>query len=176
MNKKIWRVLLLSLVTGLIHTVVTHFAVQAMVRGTSEWTPEMGNRLFVLTFSLAILLILISGILGLRGFTRREAAKSAALMSGYYLICFLLEQASQQLGLFGVMSFVDLFLFIPLAVYTEIFSLLMRLTGLSAYLLVCPCLLLPFLYALFARPGKAVPQNAAEMPAGLCYHEKDKGE
>lgn len=151
MKEKLWRVPVVSIITGVIIAIITYVSTFFIVKGTSEFTIEMGNTIMTIRIVLSLVLFLGAGILCFKDMNKKEIAKSAVIVSVYYVIVVILEQVFQEVGLFSLMMIVELVLFLPLEIYSGVLSVLMKGTNINVYLLMIPVFFLPFLYVLFGK-------------------------
>ncbi|WP_069999941.1 hypothetical protein [Cellulosilyticum sp. I15G10I2] len=151
MQKKLWRIMIISIVTGIILSIISYIYIFSTVKVTSEFTFEMETMITTLEAISSLILFVITGIFCFKDMTRKETAKSAAVVSIYYITVFALEQLFQTMGLNPLMMFVDLVLFVPLKIYSSAFGVLIQLSDLNAYLCIIPTFFLPFLYVLFSK-------------------------
>ncbi|GAA0178955.1 hypothetical protein SH2C18_19180 [Clostridium sediminicola] len=151
MKEKLWRVPVVSVITGVTIAIITHVSTFFIVKGTSEFTIEMGNTIMTVRLILSLVLFLGTGVMCFKDMNKKEIAKSAAIVSIYYVVVFALEQVFQAVGLYSLMMIVELGLFVPLEIYSGVLSVLMKATNINVYLLMVPMFFLPFLYVLFGK-------------------------
>lgn len=151
MKNKLLRVPIISIVCGIILNIISQAIIFIMVKGTNAFTEHMSTTHTFITGTLAIIFIVFTGLFFLRDMNKKEVIHSAAIVSIYSIILLALEQIFQALGLFSLMMFVDTVLYIPLHMYSALFSLLFKLTHWNFYFGIFLSLLSPFLYVLFAR-------------------------
>jgi hypothetical protein len=121
MQQKIWRVMIISITTGIILSIISYVYVFNVVKGTSELTEEMTTVITIIEAVSSLILFIVTGVFCLKDMTKRETLKSAAIVSVYYIIVFTLEQLSQTVGRYSIMTIIDLVFFVPLKIYSSVF-------------------------------------------------------
>ncbi|MBS7528763.1 hypothetical protein KHM83_19025 [Fusibacter paucivorans] len=149
MKHKNLRVLIVSIITGILYNVVTHFLVRFLIRGTNEWTLEMGDTVFYIMLVYSICAILGSGLLCFKDMSKSEIAKSSAVMVLYYVIVLIFEKITFEVGLNGLFSIYTL-LIMPINIYSTMTQITLRYFG-NVWIGVALGLCLPFVYILFGK-------------------------
>lgn len=144
----IWGVFLVSIMTGIIITIVEVASVFFIVRGTNEWTPTIDNIVFWNSIILAVILFLFTGLFFFRDIENMQIIKSASIVVGYYIIVVGLEQLLFSLGQYPL--FLTLF-FIPVRQYSVIFQVFLKFTELPIWLGLISVAMSPYLYVVFGK-------------------------
>lgn len=149
MNKEILRLPLYTLITGVILRIVEHISIRILVRGTAERTLKLGTTVFYIDLILSIVAFVIIGILLRQKYNRNAFFKSATLLVIYSVVIFALEQIMQYIGYYNI---INLYLYLPVSMFTVITSLLARIFNLEHinWLYVIPSLFTPYLFLLFS--------------------------
>ena len=148
-KSKIWRVPLISILTGIIISALTSVSTYFMARETNEWTLAMGNTVFWIGVILAAVLFLITGLFCFRDMGRMDIAKSAAVVVSYYIAIVALEQF--MLSAAGRYPLILLWLFIPVKLYSVIHQMFLRFTEISVWTGLFLSMVAPFMYIVFGK-------------------------
>lgn len=147
-KSKIWRILLISIMIGIIISIITFVSTYFIAKGTNEWTLEMGNTVFWIDVILATVLFILTGLFCLRDMGKMDIAKSATVVVIYYIVIIGLEQLLLSVGQY---PFILLWLFIPVRLYSVIYQMLLRFTEISVWIGLLPSIIAPFLYVVFGK-------------------------
>jgi len=150
MMKKSLILPLLTLIGGIILQIADFITAFILVKGTSEWTLEMGTKAFYVRLIMSVILFVVIGII-LRGiYDRKTFIKSTTLLVIYSIVIFALEQITQY---FGTYSMIINRLYIPVEIFTIITSVLARVSTAESinWMYVIPSLFAPYLFVLFGK-------------------------
>lgn len=150
MNKEILRLPLYTLIAGFILGIINLITIRILIRGTNEWTLEMGKTVFYIELILSIIAFVFIGILLRQKYNRTDFFKSATLLVIYSAVVFLLEQIMQYWGFY---SMINSYLYLPVSIFTVITSLVARISNLEhiKWLHVIPSIFAPYLFLLFSK-------------------------
>lgn len=148
MNNKILRASLVSILTGIISSLISIICTYNMAKGTLEWTIDMGTTIFWINTIISFILFICTGIYCFRDMTKKEIGKFAFIVSSYYLIVIGVEQL---LLVNGYYPMILLFLFVPVNVYSGLHTILLHTTNLNIFIIIVLSIFMPFLYTLFGR-------------------------
>ena len=150
MNKELFKLPLCTLAAGIILRIADYITVRLLIRGTTEWTLEMGTTAFYVQLFLSIFLFAGIGLLLRKRYSRITFIKSTTLLTLYYVVIFAIEQGTQQ---FGFYSMIIYYLYIPVDMFTVIISFLARMSSVGSinWLYAIPSLFAPYLFLLFSR-------------------------
>ena len=155
LNKKIFKLPIFTLIGGIILRIINHFIILVMVRGTNEWTLEMGTTHFYIDLTLSIIIFVIVGIILRKTYDWVDFLKAATLLTIYSIVILTLEQATQYIGIYGI-GF-SLFFYLPIEIFTIITSTLARISTAETISLIyaIPSLFAPYLFVFFARKSES---------------------
>lgn len=150
MNKKLFKLPIFTLIGGTILRVVNHIIISLMVRGTNEWTFEMGTKVFYFDLILSIVIFISIGIILRRTYDRGAFIKSATLLVIYSILVLGLEQITQY---FDMYNSIFLLLYLPIEIFTIITSLLVRVSTAESiiWIYAVPSLFAPYIFILFGK-------------------------
>jgi hypothetical protein len=150
MNKEIFRLPLYTLIAGFILGIINLITIRILIRGTNEWTLEMGSTVFYIELILSIIAFVFIGILLRQKYNRAVFFKSATLLVIYSAVVFILEQIMQYWGFY---SMINSYLYLPVSIFTVITSLAARVSNLEhiKWLHVIPSIFAPYLFLLFSK-------------------------
>ncbi|SHK88965.1 hypothetical protein [Desulforamulus aeronauticus] len=156
MNKELLKLPLCTLAAGIILRTADYITVRLLIRGTTEWTLEMGTTAFYVRLFLSVSLFAGIGLLLRKRYSRITFIKSATLLMLYSVVIFAIEQVTQH---FGSYSMIIYYLYIPVDMFTVITSFLARISdaGSINWLYAIPSLFAPYLFLLFSK--KSASQN-----------------
>ena len=75
MNKKLLKLPVLTLIGGIILQIADYITAFTLVKGTSEWTLEMGTTAFYIRLVLSIIFFVVIGIILRRIYDRKTLVK-----------------------------------------------------------------------------------------------------
>ncbi|MBZ2174444.1 hypothetical protein K8M07_04200 [Schnuerera sp. xch1] len=137
---------MISIATGIISSFISTISVYIMTRDTSVWTISMTTTLLWISSIVSFVLFIGTGIYCFNDMTREEIARSALIVSAYYLIILLLEQSLLANGYY--LTLMSL-LFIPVDIYSVLHTILLRTTNINIFIAIIPSILMHFIYTLF---------------------------
>lgn len=149
LKEKRFRVALVSIITGVIITIVDMVLAFIMAKDASGWTMKMGNMHFAVTLVLSLVLFFGAGFLCFKDMSRREVFKSSLIVIGYYVFILLFERLIFGLGLFSLTN-LYMILFTPVQLYTKITQIVLKVFG-NVWVGVFISLFSPLLFIFFAR-------------------------
>ena len=154
MNKKLLKLPVLTLIGGIILRIIAYITALTLIRGTSEWTLEMGTTAFYIQLVISIILFVVIGIILHTIYNRKTFVKSATLLVIYSIIIFALEQITQY---FGTYSMIIYWLYLPVEIFTIITSVLARVSTAESinWMYVIPSLFAPYLFVLFGKKSES---------------------
>lgn len=147
-KNKVWRVPLVSILTGIIISIITSAYIYFIVKGTNVWTLEMGNTILWMNIIVEVVLFLITGIFCFRDMDKTDIAKSAIIVALYYIVIVAFEQLLVSMGQYPSIL---LWLFIPVRLYSVIHQVFVRFTEISVWIGLLPSIIAPFLYVIFGK-------------------------
>ena len=147
----IWGVFLVSILTGIIITIVEVGSTFFIARAVKEWTQTTGNIVFWQGIILAVILFLFTGLFYFRDTGKIQIAKSASIVVGYYIIVLGIEQLFWSTGHYPVFL---LLIFAPARQYSVIHQVLLRFTELPIWINLTLTALAPYLYVVFGKGQK----------------------
>ena len=100
--KEYLGVFLVSILTGIIITIVEVGSTFFIARTAKEWTQITGNIVFWQGIILAVILFLFTGLFYFRDTGKIQIAKSASIVVGYYIIVLGIEQLFWSTGHYPV--------------------------------------------------------------------------
>lgn len=156
MSKELLKLPLLTLAAGIILRMTDYITVRLLIRGTTEWTLEMGTTAFYVRLFLSVALFVGIGLLLRKKYSRITFMKSATLLMVYSVLIFAIEQITQH---FGSYSMIIYYLYIPVDMFTIITSVLARISSAEriTWLYIVPSLFASYLFLLFSK--KTISKN-----------------
>ena len=103
-KESIWSVFLVSILTGIIITIVEVGSTFFIARAVKEWTQTTGSIVFWQGIMLAVILFLFTGLFYFRDTGKIHIAKSASIVVGYYIIVLGSEQLFLSTGHYPVLQ------------------------------------------------------------------------
>jgi hypothetical protein len=83
MKKKLLMLPVLTLIGGIILQIVDFITAFTLMKGTSEWTLEMGTTAFYIRLVISIILFIVIGIILRRIYDRKTFVKSTTLLEWF---------------------------------------------------------------------------------------------
>ena len=154
MNKRLLRLPVLTLLGGIILRIVDYITALTLIKGSSEWTLEMGTTAFYIRLAISIILFVVIGIILRRIYDRKTFVKSTTLLVIYSIVIFALEQITQY---FGTYSMIIYWMYIPVEIFTSITSVLARVSTAESinWTYAIPSLFAPYLFVLFGKKSES---------------------
>jgi len=151
MDKELFKLPVLTLLGGIVYRIVNFVIVLLMVRGSDEWTLEMGNIVFVVDLVMSVVIFIVIGIILCKTYDRKTIFKSATLLVIYSIIVLILEQVTQHLGVYNIR--ISMWLYLPVEIFTIITSALARISSAESinWLYALPALFAPYLFLFFGK-------------------------
>lgn len=140
----LWRVPLLSIITGLIVKGADLLLARGLNADETYFSLTGTSFSLWILFAVSVILFIVGGLIFLRGMSKGAVFKSAAIVVVYSIIVLAIETFIPSWG------FMRHF-YIPWEMYYTLSKLLMHFTGIVSYWVLIPSILLPFLYILFGR-------------------------
>jgi len=149
-NKELFKLPVLTLMSGVMLQIADYITALILVRDASEWTLEMGTIAFCIQLLLSVALFIVIGIIVRKLYDRKNIAKSATLLVIYSIVVLALEQITQY---FGTYNMIVHFLYFPVYIFTVITHVLARISSAKSinWLYVIPSLFAPYLFVLFSK-------------------------
>lgn len=147
-KSKIWRIPLVSILTGIIISSVSFISTYIIAKGTKEWTLAMGDTVFWIGIILTIILFLITGLFCFRDMSKVDITKSATVVVLYYIVIIGFEQL---LIFMGQYPLILIGLYTPVRIYSVIYQVILRFTVLPVWIGLLPSIISPFLYVVFGK-------------------------
>lgn len=151
-RSRIWRVLLISVLTGLIISIVENVSIYIITIITGNLILSAENTVFWIGVILTAVLFLITGLFCFRDMDRKDIAKSATVVVLYYIVIAALEQLLLSAGKYPI---IISWLLIPVRMYSVIHQVLIRYTGLAAWIGLFISIISPYLYIIFGKQKPA---------------------
>jgi heme exporter protein D len=154
MDKKLLKLPILTLIGGIILRIVNYITAFTLIKGTSEWTLEMGTTAFYIGLVTSIILFVVIGIILRRIYDRKTFLKSATLLVIYSIVILGLEQITQY---FWTYSMIIYWLYLPSEIFTTITSVLARVSTAESinWTYAIPSLFAPYLFVLFGTKSES---------------------
>lgn len=154
MNKKLLKLPVLTLIGGIILQIADYITAFTLVKGTSEWTLEMGTTAFYIRLVLSIIFFVVIGIILRRIYDRKTLVKSATLLVIYSIVILALEQITQYLGIYSMIIY---WMYLPVEIFTIITSVLARASTAESinWTYAIPTLFAPYLFILFGKKSES---------------------
>ena len=154
MNKKLLKLPILTLIGGIILQIADYITAFTLVKGTSEWTLEMGTTAFYIRLVLSIISFVVIGIILRRIYDRKTLVKSATLLVIYSIVILALEQITQYLGIYSMIIY---WMYLPVEIFTIITSVLARASTAESinWTYAIPTLFAPYLFILFGKKSES---------------------
>ena len=154
MNKKLLKLPILTLIGGIILQIADYITAFTLVKGTSEWTLEMGTTAFYIRLVLSIIFFVVIGIILRRIYDRKTLVKSATLLVIYSIVILALEQITQYLGIYSMIIY---WMYLPVEIFTIITSVLARASTAESinWTYAIPTLFAPYLFILFGKKSES---------------------
>lgn len=153
MDNKLLRLPILALIGGVLLRMIDRIAISILVRGTTDWTSEIGTKLFYINFISSILIFIIIGRILKKNYDRKTLFRSATLLVIYSFLIFGLTEIAQYFGTYPVTS--SLILYLPTEIFSIITSVLMRITSTQNITLIRIFVIIenfaPYLFLLFVK-------------------------
>lgn len=156
MDKNILKLPGLTILSALAIRIINNTLIAQMIRGTNEWTIEMGNRLLLIDVILSIVAFFIIGFTLRKTHDKSNLFKSASLLVIYGIVLLVLEQVTQYFGVYNVS--IALVLYLPTELFTIITAVIINLTSAETlnFLYVIPSLFAPYLFILFGKKENVI--------------------
>lgn len=153
MNKKLLKLPVLTLIGGIILRIADYITAYILVKGTSEWTLEMGTTAFYIRLVMSIVFFVVIGIMLRRIYDRKAFAESATLLVIYSIAILALEQITQYLGTYNMIIY---WMYLPAEIFTTITSVLARVSTAESinWTYAIPSLFAPYLFILFGKKSE----------------------
>ena len=148
--KNFLKLPILTLVAGIILRVTDYIIVYILVKGSSEFTLEMGTLMFYIRLILSIAAFVIIGMILRQKYDRTWFLKSTTILVLYSIIILATEQLLQYFATYSILIY---WLYLPVEIFTIITSVLARISTASTitWLYAIPSVLAPYLFVLFSK-------------------------
>ncbi|PKM49694.1 MAG: hypothetical protein CVV02_14560 [Firmicutes bacterium HGW-Firmicutes-7] len=152
-KNKVLRIPIISVVTGIIISIISTSSVFIIARGTNEWTIMMGDIILYVEVALSVVLFITTGLLYLKDMSKKDILRSSLIVVIYYVLLVGLEQLLIMLGKYPIAI---IWLFTPLRLYGVIHQVLLRLDIMSVWSGLILSIVAPFLYVIFGKSKREI--------------------
>lgn len=157
MNKKLLKLPILTLIGGIILRIIYRITIHFLVKGTTDWTSEVGTKLFYIDIISSIIIFIVIGIILRKTYDRKTLFKSATLLVIYSFLIFGLSEITQHFGIYSITA--SLILYLPTEIFNIITSILREITSTTSITLIYVFIIIenfaPYLFLLFVKEPKA---------------------
>jgi len=151
MDKTLFKIPILTLIGGIIYRIANFVIIFLMVKGSNEWTLEMGTTVFYIDLVISIIIFGVIGIILSKTCDRKTIFRSSTLLVIYSIILLILEQVTQYFGVYNIG--INLWLYLPVEIFTIITSALARISTAESinWTYAIPALFAPYLFSIFGK-------------------------
>lgn len=146
LKKKKIRVVVISVLGGMVLNLLSAIFAKIILNGGTEWTLEMGDKLMYITSFFAVFYIVATAFICFRDMDKDEVFSAVKVMIICNIVYIVIEQLVQYLGVgYEIM----MLLLIPFTVYSFALQILFKIfADISVWIAAIPTVLLPFVYLL----------------------------
>ncbi len=141
---------MLNLLGGIILRIADRITVAVLIRGSNNWTLEMGTTASYVRIVISIIAFAAIGMILRKQYNRKLFAKSATILVAYSIVLLVLEQVAQSFGTYPMIIY---WLYLPVEMFTVVTSVLIKhfASDHVNWMYAIPSLFAPYLFVLFGR-------------------------